>query len=148
MANIDALAHITQVVGELERELLSNGADTHECADLAAAIQISRIKAAAGMTEARSIIEPIVRSIYQARIPGKDVKPLYNMIEELTDGAKVFPSSIGTRLHAVRVIGNSSVHVLEMPQEDDLCFVLEIAAAVIRWYRLTYLPNLEHRPVV
>jgi hypothetical protein len=91
----------------------------------------------------RQILEEIVQRIYCDFKKSPTVKPLFNMIEEITAAGTVVPRNIASYLHTVRVLGNLVVHSNPTAppaalSEADRELSLLMTLLIVEWYLLEY----------
>jgi hypothetical protein len=109
----DFLQRIEAQLQRLEEELLHRRAAAQECVEMRKAINISREDPPFGLVKARQILEMIVENLFRRHRPSRALKPLLNMIEDLTGQTgerAALPRHIGSYLHTIRVLGNLEVH--------------------------------------
>ena len=134
----DYLARIDQRLDALERALSGRGSPAEEGVLLRKAVAIARADAPFALAKARQVVERIVERVYLERRPGQPIKPLFNMIEDLTADGAVFPKPIASYLHTVRVVGNIAVHgdgTGGAPLSDsDVELSLLMTLNLVEWY--------------
>ena len=138
---LDHLKRIEVRLARIERALGARRAASPECAELKAAVDISRTHPPMALGKARVIVEGIVGAIYRERHPQRrSTPPLFNMIDELTEIPGIFPRTIASYLHTLRVLGNRSLHAGEVdtrPLSDvDVELALLMVLDVVGWYVL------------
>ena len=144
----DYLRRIESKLQSIELALQTRNVATGECAELKKALSISRADPPFALVKTRQILEGIVERVYRDRKEGQPVKPLFNMIDELTEDRKVFPRKIATYLHTLRVLGNLVAHggpaKVEGPDdykavsETDVEITLLMTLNLVEWYLFEY----------
>lgn len=141
------LERIERRLARLENTLRTRHRSAPECEEVRKAVGIGAADPPFALAKARQILERLVLRIYQDQKPGAKEKPLFNMIEELTEVRDLFPPNVSTFLHSVRVIGNYVVHprpgqpaAETLLSEADVEVTLLMILSVIEWYLLEYHP--------
>lgn len=144
----DFLKRIELKLGDLERALQTQNLATAECSELKKAVNISRADPPFALVKTRQILEGIVQRVYEDRQPGKPIKPLFNMIDELLEDGHVFPRKIASYLHTLRVLGNLVAHgepakvegstEYSSLTENDVELTLLMTLNLVEWYLSEY----------
>jgi hypothetical protein len=132
-------ARLKRIEGVWQTRRLTSDA----CEEFRKALHIHRADPLFALVKARQILEEIIKRVYQEQKATRQVKPLFNMIEELIQAGTVFPRPIASYLHTVRVLGNLVVHSgpddAPAPlSEGDLELSLLMTLHIVEWYLLQY----------
>jgi uncharacterized protein DUF4145 len=144
-SDADLLRRIEGRLKRIESSLEAQSMQTDACDQLRKACHILRADPPFALVKARQILEEIIQRVYREQKKTEQVKPLFNMIEELIEAGTVFPRNISSYLHTVRVLGNLVVHsapgVAPTPLSDqDLELSLLMTLNIVEWYLLQYVP--------
>jgi hypothetical protein len=144
---VEGLRKIETQLGHIEQLLRQNNAAFVEAGELRKALEIYRVDPLFALAKSRQIMEQIVGRVYRDHKPGARTKPLFNMVEELTAKGDLFPRSIATYLHTIRILGNLVVHGGSTEQADhpdkqlgevDVELTLLMTLRLVEWFLVEY----------
>lgn len=137
------LRRIEERLSAIERELARRQVvpQPSEYVELKDTLAHARINPRNSLAVARLILERIVSRLYRQHCKGNE-KDLFGNIEELLKSS-IFPKSVRSYLHTVRVLGNIVLHDLPNPEltSVDVEITLLSLLQVVAWYVLEYRPS-------